>query len=222
MCTRTRSSAETELRAQVAGFLGLPLPASPTCAETATRSVRFAPSITRLRRTAAAGTPGTNPVARLGPRPAPQRPAQLRAGGALPTAPSRTRRASPARKCAPHAEKRFRTRPLRRSVRRQLRPCRRGHRPAAGLTFAEQRQQQQQPSQPRGAGCCLRHRPCALGPRREGRRLDQEVSGQGAALSRAVPSRLERGDTADAERRERLGSISGAVRRALVAGLRRS
>lgn len=92
MGARTRSPAETELRAQVAGLPGLPHPSTPTCAETATRSVRFAPSITRLGRADAARTLGTHPgrpawSASRSPetRPAPGR-------RALPTAPPRSRR----------------------------------------------------------------------------------------------------------------------------------
>lgn len=75
--TRTqRSFAETELRAQVAGFLGLPHPSRATCDERATVSVGFGPSATRLRRAAAARTVNTDlggraqPASRSSPRPA--------------------------------------------------------------------------------------------------------------------------------------------------------
>lgn len=113
------------------------------------------------------------PAAQPGPRPSPARdPPSL--GPAAPCPPHHLalRRAPEARKCAAccrlQTERRFRMRPLRCSAHNaQLGPGRCRHPPPAGLTFAEQRQQQE-PSQPRGAGRRLRHRPCAPGPRQEG------------------------------------------------------
>lgn len=195
--TKLEQSAETELPAQVAGFLGLHHPASPTCAETAARSVRFAPGRGRearpgwdapLRLRPWAPTPAARPTTRSGERPAQSGPRS--AGSAAPPRsrlspgsgqlrsplPAAKRKAFPSASAPPPG------------ARRQLRPGLYGHRPPAGLTFAEQRQQQQQP-QPRGAGRRrrLRHGPCAPGPRQKGCWLGPGSRRRDAVLSLAAP-----------------------------------
>lgn len=118
--TRTEQSAETELPAQVAGFLGLPHPAGatpPTCAETA-RSVRFAPRRGCGARRDQAGTRrcGSGP----GHRPWPPGPRAVPAGD--PPSPGLEAPGLPphlapgAARCPPPRERRFRARLLRRSA----------------------------------------------------------------------------------------------------------
>lgn len=121
-----RSSAETELPAQVASFLGLPHRSSHTCAEKATISVRFSPSATRLRRAAVARTLNIS-VARPSPGPTQARdPPSLGPEAPCPPHHLAPRPTPAASKCAacrpPQTERRFQLRPLHHS---QLSPGRR-------------------------------------------------------------------------------------------------
>lgn len=179
--TRTqRSFAEKELRAQVAGFLGLSHPSRAICDERATVSVRFGPSATRMRRAAAARTVNSDLGRRAQPatRPAWGLRSPARRTTSLPAPPLRPANALPAarRKQDGVFDCVHSTTPT-------------WPRPPAGLTFAEQRQQKQ-PPQPRRR---LRHRPCAPGPRQEDGGSDRGCRRRGVVLSRAAPSRPGRG-----------------------------
>lgn len=179
-----RSSAETELPAQVASFLGLPHRSSHTCAEKATISVRFSPSATRLRRAAVARTLNISVV-----RPSPG-PTQARDPPSLgPEAPCLPHHLAPrptpaASKCAacrpPQTERRFQLRPLHHS---NLAPAagRTYLRRAAAAEAATAAPPSPSPSQ------------CEPGPRQEDDGSDSGCRRPGVMLTRAAPSRPGRG-----------------------------